>query len=63
MVGEMIFNSQHKVIIDTLNQDEASAFVKFLKSEIIRHEDDIKQARDLIYEVCFQYKIADLLED
>jgi len=59
----MIFNSQHKVIIDTLNQDEASAFVKFLKSEIIRHEDDIKQARDLIYEVCFQYKIADLLED
>jgi len=59
----MIFNSQHKVIIDTLTTDEAKAFVKFLKSEIIRHEDDINQARDLIYRVCFQFKIADILED
>jgi len=60
----MIFNNvSHKVIIDTLNQDEAKAFVKFLKSEITRHEDDIIQARDLIYKVCFQFKIADLLEE
>ena len=45
-----------------MNQEEAKAFVKFLKSEIARHEDDITQARDLIYEVCFQFKIADMLE-
>lgn len=44
----MIFNNQHKVIIESLNQDEARAFVKFLKSEIIRHKDDIQQAWDLI---------------
>ncbi len=44
----MIFNAEQKVIIETLNQDEAKAFVKFLKSEIIRHKDDIQQAWDLI---------------
>jgi len=45
-----------------MNQDEAKAFVKFLKSEILRHELDINQARDLIYEVCLKYRIADILE-
>ena len=44
----MIFNENHKVIIDTLNTDEAIAFIKFLESEIIRHYDDIQQAKDLI---------------
>jgi len=44
----MQFNNEHKVIISTLNKDEAKAFVKFLESEIIRHNDDIKQARNLI---------------
>ncbi len=44
----MIFNEQHKVIINSLNEDESRAFVKFLESEIIRHEDDIQQTRDLI---------------
>ena len=44
----MIFNEEQKVIISTLDHSEASAFVKFLHSEIIRHKDDIQQARDLI---------------
>jgi len=44
----MIFNEQHLVIIDTLNEAESSAFVKFLKSEIIRHQDDIRQAQSLV---------------
>ncbi len=44
----MIFNEQHKVIIDSLSRDEANAFIKFLQSEIVRHYDDIKQAEDLI---------------
>jgi len=44
----MIFNAQHKVIVKTLNEAEARAFVKFLESEIIRHEDDINQAKSLI---------------
>uniref|UniRef100_A0A6M3L5U1 Uncharacterized protein n=1 Tax=viral metagenome TaxID=1070528 RepID=A0A6M3L5U1_9ZZZZ len=44
----MIFNNQHKVLIESLSKDEAKAFIKFLQSEIIRHGDDIQQARDLI---------------
>ena len=44
----MEFNAEHKVIIGTLNKDEARAFVKFLESEIIRHQDDINQAKSLI---------------
>lgn len=44
----MIFNDEHKVIISTLDKSEARAFIKFLQSEILRHEDDIKQAKDLI---------------
>uniref|UniRef100_A0A6M3JVD1 Uncharacterized protein n=1 Tax=viral metagenome TaxID=1070528 RepID=A0A6M3JVD1_9ZZZZ len=44
----MIFNEQHKVIIKTLDTSEAKAFIKFLRSEIIRHEDDINQAKALI---------------
>ena len=44
----MEFNAEHKVIIGTLTKDEARAFVKFLESEIIRHQDDINQAESLI---------------
>ncbi len=44
----MIFNDQHKVIVSTLDKPEARAFIKFLDSEIIRHEDDINQAKALI---------------
>ena len=46
-----------------MNQEEAKAFVKFLKSEIARHEMDITQARELMYEVCLKFRIADLLEE
>ncbi len=52
----MKFNEQSKVIIETLNVNEASAFIKFLESEIIRHEDDIHQARDLIITVKLKFK-------
>ncbi len=45
----MIFDlKSHKVIVSSLNQDEARAFIKFLESEIIRHKDDINQAKSLI---------------
>ena len=44
----MKFNPEHKVIIETLSKDEARAFIKFLRSEIIRHQDDIMLARKLI---------------
>ncbi len=44
----MIFNEKHKVIVSTLSEAEAHAFIKFLESEIIRHEDNINQARSLL---------------
>ena len=44
----MKFNKEHKVIIDTLDACEASAFIKFLESEIICHWEDIKKASELI---------------
>lgn len=47
----MKFAKNHKVIISTLDIPEAKAFIKFLNSEIIRHEDDIKQAKQLIKSV------------
>ncbi len=40
----MRFNKDHKIIIASLDEAEARAFVKFLGSEIIRHYDDIVQA-------------------
>ena len=46
-----------------MNQGEARAFVKFLKSEMLRHELDINQAKDLIYDVCLKFKIANMLEE
>ncbi len=44
----MIFNDEHKVIINSLKKEEAEAFILFLKSEVVRHEDDIRQAKELI---------------
>ena len=52
----MIFNKQQKVIIESLRINEASAFIKFLESEIIRHGDDILQAKDLIIMVKLKFK-------
>jgi len=59
----MRFDEQHMVLINSLTTEEASAFIKFLKSEILRHEMDIKNARNLIYKICMKYKLGDLLDD
>ena len=47
----------HKVIIDTLSQAEARAFLAFLTSEIMRHEDDIKQAKERIAYVRSEFRL------
>ena len=47
----MEFGKDHKVIIDTLNKEEAVVFILFLESEITRHEKDIKQAKALIKKI------------
>jgi len=53
----MKFDNTNKVIIDTMNKMEASAFIKFLQSEIARHENDIENAYDLIREVAKRFDI------
>jgi hypothetical protein len=54
----MRFNEEHLVIIESLTRDEAKAFVKFLESECVRHEDDVKLAKELINKVKGMYQIG-----
>lgn len=42
-----------------MNEVEAKAFVKFLKSEMARHYMDIDNASDLIEEVTKKFKLED----
>lgn len=53
----MIFDDENKVIIDSMNYDEAVAFLKFLKSEILRHYTDIHQAQALMSKVQEQFGV------
>jgi len=53
----MRFDETRKVIIDTLDRNEASAFIQFLQSEIARHENDIENAHELIREVAKRFDI------
>ncbi len=59
----MKFDNENKVIVDSMNETEARAFVKFLTSEILRHKMDIDNARSLRYDVCMKFKLADVLDD
>lgn len=53
----MQFNEENKVIIESMDKTEARAFVKFLHSEILRHQKDIQQADDLITKVKERFDI------
>ena len=53
----MEFDVTHKVKIETMTKEEASAFIKFLASEIRRHEQDIREAKLLIEVVGQRYCI------
>lgn len=44
----MLFTSQHKVIVSSMNKTEAKIFIVFLETEILRHQDDINKAKSLI---------------
>ena len=47
----MEFDTSHKVIVESMSTREAKAFIKFLKSEIMRHQQDIEDAKLLIDKV------------
>lgn len=53
----MIFDDEAKVIVDSMTKEEATAFIKFLDSECIRHQMDIDQARELIKTVVLKFDI------
>lgn len=53
----MKFDNDQKVIIDTMNREQAIAFVKFLGSEILRHNMDIAEAANLIKIVKSKFKL------
>ncbi len=42
-----------------MNQEEAKAFILFLKSEVSRHFMDIDNAEDLIKEVINKFNLGD----
>jgi hypothetical protein len=48
----MLWTDEFKTVIDSLeNKEEASAYVKFLYTEIVRHEMDIGGAKEVIRQV------------
>ena len=53
----MKFDDQCKVIIDTMDESEAKAFIKFLASEIFRHMRDIDDARKLVKTVEEKFRL------
>ncbi len=55
----MEFNKQCLVIIDTLNREQAVAFIRFLQSEILRHRMDIDEADKLIGKVMEKFEILE----
>lgn len=56
--GEIMeFDITHKVIIESMSSREAKAFIKFLHSEIRRHEQDIEDGRQLIIKVKEIYNV------
>ncbi len=58
----MLFTDECKVIIDSMTKEEARVFILFLRTEITRHELDIDNARDLVYEVAMKFKLGDMVE-
>lgn len=49
----------HKVEISSMTKDEAKVFIKFLESEIWRHQEDIEEAQVLIETVKHWYELKE----
>ena len=57
----MEFTEECKVIIGTMDESDAKAYVKFLLTEIARHKQDIDNATDLCYDVIRRFHLGDIL--
>jgi hypothetical protein len=49
----------HKVNPDKLTRDQAIVFVLFLRSEVLRHKDDIRETNKLINCIVKKFDIKD----
>ena len=49
----------HKVNPDKLTRDQAIVLVLFLRSEVLRHRDDIKETNNLIRRMVTKFCIKD----
>lgn len=49
----------HKVNPDKLTYDQAIVFVLFLRSEVLRHEDDVRECNELIKRIVRKFDIKD----
>ena len=58
----MDFDKTNKVIIETMDEVEAKAFVKFLGSEVARHLMDIENAYELIDKVKQKFNLHGKVE-
>ncbi len=54
----MDFDEANLVIIDTMTKNEAKAFILFLASEIMRHREDILQAKALARAVAYKFELT-----
>ena len=53
----MLFDDNNFVVLDTMNQEQARAFILFLKSERRRHQKDIYDIDDKIELVEKKFKL------
>ena len=49
----------HKVNPDKLTHDQAVVFVLFLRSEVQRHKDDVRECNELIERIVKKFDIKD----
>jgi hypothetical protein len=49
----------HKVNPDKLTRDQAIVLVLFLRSEVLRHKDDIRETNKLIRRIAKKFSIKD----
>ncbi len=55
----MDFDKSHKVKWWLMNKDQAIAFLIFLESEKIRHQEDIDEISKLVKQVAHWYELED----
>jgi len=59
----MDFNSECKVLINSMNRAEARVYILFLESEMKRHQKDIEEIVNLIHIVVNKFKLEGITDE